>query len=127
MQNDLDQIGEAELLRKGGRLLGIYTYLSNSASRIRAERDIYEQQLKEDTNENFIKLKGSPDMTVSEADARSKLNNAEKHKATLLKEYERNNYENLIRSIENMLTFFQSAIKVKQGEKFVGKNIQDQS
>ena len=127
LTHDLDQVGETELIRKGGRLLGIYNYLSNTASRVRAERDIYEQQTKEDTNEDIIKNKAMPDLTVAEAEARAKLKNGEKQKLTLLKEYERNNYDNLISSIKNMLTFFQTAISVKKGERFVSRDITEQN
>ena len=127
LANDLDKMGYADLLRKGGRLLGIYTYLSNTTSRLKAERDVYEHQTKEDINEDIIKNRSVPDTTISEAEAKAKLKNAEKYKSTLLKEYEKNNYENLLKSIDNMLRFFQTAISLKKNEEFNSRDLADQN
>jgi len=122
---DLDIMSENDLLRGGGRLSGIYTYLGNWTSRARTERDVYEQQLSEVLNKLTTDLYGESGEKITLARARAKQEVSDLEKLVIIKESEKNNYENLMNATQSMISFFQSAIKVKQGERYLGRNIQD--
>jgi len=113
------------LLRAGGRLSGIYTYLGNYASRARAERDVYEQQLEEELNKLTTELYGEAESKITLSRTRAKQMIAPLEKILIIKENEKNNYENLMSATQSMISFIQSAIKVKQGERFISGRLQD--
>ena len=121
----LDEMSESELLRAGGRLSGIYTYLGNWASRARAERDVYEQQLSEELNRLTTEFYGDAESKITLARARAKSEVKDLEKLVIIKENEKNNYENIMNSTQSMISFIQSAIKIKQGERFIGSRLQD--
>lgn len=124
INKNLDELSESMLLRAGGRLSGIYTYLGNYASRARTERDVYEQQLEEELNKLTTELYGEAEkITLSRARAKQMI--APLEKILIIKENEKNNYENLMNATQSMISFIQSAIKVKQGERFISGRLQD--
>ena len=125
INKNLDELSESTLLRAGGRLSGIYTYLGNWASRARAERDVYEQQLSEELNRLTIELYSDAENKITLSRAKAKEMVGPLEKLLIIKENEKNNYENLMNACQSMISFIQSAIKVKQGERFIGGRIQD--
>lgn len=125
INKNLDELNEGTLLRAGGRLSGIYTYLGNWASRARAERDVYEQQIGEELNKLTTELYSEAEGKITLSRARAKEMVAPLEKILIIKENEKNNYENLMNACQSMISFIQSAIKVKQGERFISGRIQD--
>lgn len=125
INKNLDELSEGTLLRAGGRLSGIYTYLGNWASRARAERDVYEQQIGEELSKLTTELYGEAESKITLSRARAKEMVGPLEKLLIVKENEKNNYENLMNACQSMISFIQSAIKVKQGEKFISGRIQD--
>ncbi len=125
INKNLDELSESMLLRAGGRLSGIYTYLGNYASRARAERDVYEQQLEEELNKLTTELYGEAESKITLSRAKAKQMIAPLEKILIIKENEKNNYENLMSATQSMISFIQSAIKVKQGERFISGRLQD--
>lgn len=125
INKNLDELNEGMLLRAGGRLSGIYTYLGNYASRARAERDVYEQQIGEELSRLTTELYGEAESKITLSRARAKEMVAPLEKVLIMKEQEKNNYENLMNACQSMISFIQSAIKVRQGERFISSRIQD--
>lgn len=127
-QNDLDRLDEGWLVRKGGRLTGVYAYLGNKASYARAERDVYAQKLSEVTNEIMLKHLNSDDgYKVTQARAMAKSEVIELEDLVIMKNAEKNNFENIMSATERMIGFIQSAIKVKEGERFRSRAMSDNS
>lgn len=125
-ENDLDKLGEDWLIRKGGRLTGIYAYLGNKTSLARAERDIYAQKLSEVTNELVLGyLAENSGYKVTHAKAMAKGEVSELEDLTIAKEADKNNYENILSATERMIGFIQSAIKVKEGERYRSKAMEN--
>lgn len=125
INKNLDELDESTLLRAGGRLSGIYTYLGNFASRARVERDVYEQQLGEELNKLTTEFYGEAENKITLSRARAKQMVGSLEKLLIIKESEKNNYENLMNACQSMISFIQSAIKVKQGERFISNKLQD--
>lgn len=116
-QNDLDIIGEASLVKTGGKLTGVYAYLGNKSARARAERDVFEQKRDEVFNDLVIeKYPDSNKIMLARAEAKSET--AELEEFIISKELDKNNFENLMNAVDKMTSFIQSAIKVKEGERF---------
>jgi len=122
---DLDALGEPLLVRTGGRLTGVYAYLGNKASRARGERDVFEQKREEVVSELMLEFLDS-DYKVTEARARAKNQVAELDDLVAFKEVQKNNYENILNATDKMISFIQSAIRVKESERYRGK-MQDNS
>jgi len=120
---DLDTLSEPLLMRTGGRLTGVYAYLGNKASRARGERDVYAQKRDEVTGELMLEFLDG-DYKVTEARSRAKLETAELDDIVTIKEIEKNNYENLLGAADKMVSFIQTAIRVRENERFRGK-VQD--
>lgn len=119
-EKDLDQYNEAWLVRHGGRLTAVYAYLGNYASRARAERDVYEQKRDEVLGELMLELLDG-DYKVTEARSRAKVEVAEIDDLVVEKEMEKNNYEHLLNAIDKLVSFMQSAIRVRESERYRGK------
>ena len=123
-KRDLDVVDEGWLIRKGGRLTSVYAYLGNVAARTRAERDIFEQKIKEvrselmedylDSDYKVTQVKSIIDGEVSEI-----------VDLLTLKELDKNNIENLMSAIDKMVSFIQSALRMKLSEKYKGNSMQD--
>lgn len=115
----LDQMAPQWLINTGGRLTGVYAYLGNKAARARAQRDIYEQ--KRDEVMARISLDEYPETEkITVARAKAKVEVAEIDEIVSIMEYEKNNYENIMQATQTMIVFLQSAIKVKEGERYRG-------
>lgn len=118
---DLDRLAEPWLIKTGGRLTGVYAYLGNRASRARAERDVYLQKSEEVEAELMVEYLQDGEYKVTGARAQIKVECAELREFVTLKELEKNNFENLLAATDKMVSFIQSAIKVKEAERFKSK------
>lgn len=122
---DMDTMSEAYLIRTGGKLTGINVYLGNLTARARAERDVYEQQADEIVDRLIINNTASGDVGVTQARAEAKLEAAALRKLVVIKEYEKNNFENLLSACQTMISYIQTALKMKNNERYQGRTMQD--
>ena len=122
--NELDKIGESSLVRTGGKLTGVFAYLGNKASQARAERDIFEQKKDEVFSELVVKkYPDSNKIMLARAEAKSEMSELEDF--VIEKEFAKNNYENMLNATDKMVSFIQSAIKVKEAERFKSNRMHD--
>lgn len=121
----LDQLGVEELLAIGGKLTGIYAYFGNRCAYSRAERDVYEQKLAEMTKELALDYYEDT-KKITHAKAKAELEVSELADFVVLKEFGKNNWENLTDAVKTMIMFVQSTIKVKEGERFSNARLHDQ-
>jgi hypothetical protein len=127
INKNLDEADESTLLRIGGKLSGIYAYLGNWSARARTERDVYEQQLGEELNRLTTELYGEAEGKITLSRARAKQEVSELEKLVIIKENEKNNYENLMNAIQSMISLIQSFLKIKTNERFISSRLQDQN
>jgi len=120
---NLDKTGHQWLLQTGGRLAGAYSYLGNKVSQKRAERDLCEQRVDELINTKTVENYHNGDEKITLARAQAKRDLAELKEVVILKDNEKNNYENIANACEKMISFIQSAIKVKEGERFMANKL----
>ncbi len=122
---DLDQMNLNELVSKGGTLASIYGYLGNKYARIRAERDVAEQKRDQMFGDLTISLydKAEGKITLARELARKEMSGVEED--LVIKEYEKKNFEQLLLSVDRLIGFIQSAIKVKQSERFTSRDMHD--
>ncbi|MDF1498543.1 MAG: hypothetical protein P1P85_04295 [Patescibacteria group bacterium] len=123
-EHPLDQQGEQWLVKTGGKLTGVFAYLGQMSSRARAERDIYEQKRDEVSGELMLKYLDDK-YKVTEARANVKSDMVEIEQLINQKEAEKNQWENIVLACDKMVTFIQSALRVKQGERFKSNNNYD--
>ena len=112
------------LLKNGGRLTGAYAYLGQKASFARAERDVYEQKLSEVEKELTLNYLDG-DYKVTEVRARVSGDVEELKELVLQKEAEKNQWESITESCSTMIMFIQSALKMKQSEGLINRNMHD--
>lgn len=113
----LDQHSTAKLIRDGGRLTGVYAYLGQQSAYARAQRDVYQQKALEVEKERLIEHMRAG-TKITEARAKVQLEVAELNEFVIEKEIGKNQWENITDAVEKMVSFIQSAIKVKEGERF---------
>lgn len=118
----LDQHTVDSLLRIGGKLTGAYAYLGQLAARARAERDVYEQKHDEVEKELVLKYVGEK-YKVTEAKARASAEMEELAEFVIQKDAAKNQWEAIADACQTMIMFIQSAIRVKEGEKYAGKRM----
>jgi hypothetical protein len=117
----LDQMPPDSLIRTGGKLTGAFGYLGQKSSYARAERDVYEQKASEVSKEIVLKYLSDGRYKVTQAKAEAELETSELHEFVITKDAEKNQWENLIEATQSMISFIQSAIKVKESERFHSK------
>jgi len=122
-EQKLDNMSSEWMLNTGGKLVAIYAYLGNLASYARAKRDVAEQR-KEEIMSEFSLDHYSDTEKITVARAKAKVAVKELDEEAIIAEHEKNNLENLMSATEKMVAFLQSAIKVKEGERF-SANMQD--
>lgn len=125
-EKDLDKMSEGKLIKKAGKLSGAYSRLSQKASKKRAERDVAEQKKEEYYREELLKYKQDTD-TVTEAKSKAKLAVKELSEEITKLNYQKNNYENIAKACDRMVGFIQSALKVKQNERYRSSDNWDNS
>jgi hypothetical protein len=110
----LDQQTTDFLLRTGGKLTGAYTYLTQKSTYARAvEKELMLKQLADG------KYK------VTEARARVSADIEELKEFVIQKDVVKNQWENIAEACQMMVSFMQSAIKVKESEKFNSSRMQN--
>jgi len=119
-KSDLYTLAESRLIRTGGRLTGVYAYLGNKAAYARAERDVYEQKKEEVMNTLTLKFYKETDK-ITHAKAQARVECVELEELVIQKEAVKNNYENVMHACQTMIMFIQSALKVKDNERYRGK------
>lgn len=126
LRKDLDEASSSWLVAIGGRLTGVHAYLGNKASRARAERDIYEQKRDDVKDELMVEHYNSDsDEKVTLARAKTNLELSQINDLVVQKNKEKNDYENLLDACDKMISFIQSAIKIKNSESFRGNDMYD--
>lgn len=113
----LDQHTPDTLLRMGGKLVGSYPNLAQKASYARAEHDVYEQKLDE-TEKELVLEKLDEKYKVTEARAIVSAEVSELREYVIQKHAAKNQMESIVEAIDKLVSFAQSAIKVKEGERF---------
>lgn len=121
----LDQHNTDGLLRRGGKLAGAYVYLGQQSAYARAERDVYAQKADEHDKAVMLELIHDKDMKVTEARATAKEVCAPMKEIAIQKDVAKNQWENITEATEKMVSFIQSAIKVKEGERYQSSRVQD--
>jgi len=112
----LDKLPGDELVQYGLKLSGVYTYLLNISAKKRAERDFFEQLYDEAYNDAYLEYKGEDNVTNARVKAQRDCSDIKK--VVIIKDYEKNDLENLIKACERLTSFIQSAMRVKEGERF---------
>ncbi len=120
----LDKTDTGELLTWGGKLSGAYGYLGQKSAYARAERDVYEQKLSEVEKELLLSYLDEK-YKVSEARAKISSETEAIKELVIHKEAVKNQWEHIVNACEKMISFIQSAIKVKENQRFQGRNLQD--
>jgi hypothetical protein len=121
----LDQQTTDFLLRTGGKLTGAYTYLTQKSTYARAERDVFEQKCNEVEKELMLKQLADGKYKVTEARARVSADIEELKEFVIQKDVVKNQWENIAEACQMMVSFMQSAIKVKESEKFNSSRMQN--
>ena len=121
---NLDQMGVDLLLRLGGKLVGAYPYIGQQASYARAERDVYEQKATEFEKERMLYWLDES-YKVTEARSRVSAEMSEIRDFVIQKDRVKNAWENILEACQTMSMFIQSAIKIKQSERFASKQLHD--
>ena len=120
----LDKMTPDRLLQQGGKLVGAYPYLGQKSSYARAQRDVYEHKLKEVEKELFLSMvDGKYKVTEIKAKVSAEVEVISEY--VLQKEAEKNQWEHITEACQAMFSFCQSALRVKEGERFSSKRMQD--
>lgn len=120
----LDQQSPDQLIQTGGKLCGAYAYLGQKSSYARAERDVF-QQKSEEVSQELLLQHLDEDYKVTEARALIASEMAELKEFVIGKDAEKNQWENITEAADKMISFLQSAIKIKEGERFSGSRLQN--
>lgn len=124
-QTELDKMDPNRLIEIGGKLTAIYAYLGNKTAYARAQRDVYAQKRDEVASQIAIDKYADSESKITLAKAKAKLQVTEIDELVTITDYEKNNYENLLRAVDKMTSFIQSAIRVRTNETFHGRGMQD--
>jgi uncharacterized protein YcfJ len=121
----LDEMNEGDLITMGGKLAGTYAYLGNMVAKARTERDVYQQQLEEEKAKITVNLYSECESKITLSKARAKIEVSPIEKMLTIKESEKSNIENITGACQTIIMFFQSAMRTKQGERFLSGQMQD--
>lgn len=124
-QTDLDKIDPNKLIEIGGKLTAIYAYLGNKAAYARAQRDVYAQKRDEVSSRLALDLYSDSESKITLAKAKAKLQVTEIEEVVTIMEHEKSNYENLLKAVDKMTSFIQSALRIKSNETFRGRDMYD--
>ena len=118
----LDAVPEHTLVRYGGKMTGAYVFIGTLANEARLKRDIYVEKREEIINELTVqKYFDSEKITLARAEAKKEA--AVLNDFIIAADYEKNNFETLVYACDKTVSFLQSAIKVKQGERYKDKQL----
>ena len=121
---DLQQTDQ--LIRTGGKLTGAYAYLGQKSARARAERDVYLQKCDEVEKELVLEFVRGKQYKVTEAKARASAEMQELQEQVIQKDATKNQWESITNATSTMIMFIQSAIKVKENERYSSSRSHDQ-
>lgn len=121
----LDRQTPDRLLQQGGKLVGAYPYLGQKMAYARARRDVYEAKLKEVEKELFLRYVNDR-YKVTEVKARVSEEVQSITELVLQMEAEKNQWENITEACQAMFSFCQSALRVKEGERFASSRMHQQ-
>jgi hypothetical protein len=119
----LDRASPTVLISHGSHLAGAYAYIGQKSARARAERDVFEQSIEEQEKALMLKFLDSQ-YKVTEARAEVAAELAEAKSQLIMYETVKNQWEAIEKGCSTMLSFVQSAIKMKENERFINKNNQ---
>ena len=120
----LDRQNTDQLIRDGGKLTGAYVYLGQQSSYARAQRDIYAQKASEMEKERLLELiEGGTKVTEARSKVAAEM--SELQEFVIQFDAAKNQWENITEATEKMVSFIQSAIKVKEGERYHSRTLQD--
>lgn len=122
---DLDTMALPFLISNGGRLASIRAYLGNKYARARAERDFLEQKRDEVLNRLTSEYYGEAENKITLARSRAKQETSDIEELIVVAEFNKKSMEELLNSLDRLIGFIQSAIKVKQGERYTGRQLED--
>ena len=126
-QKPLDKMSPDTLLRIGGRLIGSFGYLGQRSAYARAERDVYEAKLGETEKELILKYLANTDYKVTEARAKVAGDVEELKEFVIQKETAKNQWESITNACSVMAMFCQSALKVKENERYASSRMHNQN
>lgn len=121
---ELDKHTTDSLLRTGGKLTGAYVYFGQKYAHARAIRDVYSQKASE-TEKELLLEKIQEGVKVTEARSEVASEVSEVMDLVNMADAAKNQWENITEATEKMVSFIQSAIKVKQAEHFQSSRLQD--
>ena len=113
------------MVRVGGRLSGAYVYLGQQSSFARGKRDTYLQKSEEVEKERLLEVM-SRGIKVTEARAMIAEELSEVKELVIDADIEKNQWENILEACDKMISFIQSGIKVKEGERRMSGRMGDQ-
>jgi len=123
-EKELDRQSEGWLLSVGGKLTGCLAFFGQRASRARAERDVYAKTKKEIEGDLMLgRLDAEYKVTQARAEVRKEIEELEK--LVIEKECEKNQWENITDATQTMISFIQSALKIKKSERTKGRDQYD--
>lgn len=121
----LDQHNPSVLISTGGKLTGVYAYLGQKSARARAERDVYEQKADEMKKAIVLEHVKDKQYKVTEANAMASQEMSGMNDLVLQKEAEKNSWEAITNACQTMTMFIQSALRVKEGERYATGRMHD--
>ena len=113
----LDQWSPSELINVGGKLTGAYAYLAQKASESRAVHDAKVQQKEEEFNK-ILTQKITDGEKITQARQIAKIETTEFERLIVSLKEKKSQWESVVSACERMISFIQSAIKMKQSETF---------
>lgn len=123
-EHDLDTMSMSWLISNGGRLSSVRAYFGNRYAESRAKADMLEQKRDEEVNKRSTLYYGEENK-ITLARARAKEETSEIGELIVVAEFEKKRMEELLNSLDRLIGFIQSAIKVKQSERFTSGNAWD--
>lgn len=116
-KHSLASIGPGNLVQIGGKMAGAHAYLAQIESRLDAESRVYEQKFEEMRME--LELRYYKDTNkIMHARSQAKLELNELAELVIVKKSERDNFHYVVAAAERLVGFIQSAIRVKEGERY---------
>ena len=113
----LDQWSPSELINIGGKLTGAYAYLAQKSAEARATHDTMTQQKEEEFNK-IITMKLEEGEKITQARQIAKVETTKFERLIVTLKEKKNQWEGAVSACERMISFIQSAIKMKQSETF---------
>lgn len=125
-EQPLDKLPLHSLLNRGGKLVGAFPYLGQKSARARAERDVYLSKFKEVEKELFLTLVDKK-YKVTEVKAKVSKELEILNDFVMIKEAQKNQWENITEACQAMFSFCQTAVRIKESEQFTSNKFVNNS